>query len=59
MEKRMENIYNKLSYVYLLIALYCYHIEEKNSAYFFVAMIFYSQIKEHLYRIEEKINQSK
>lgn len=55
----MKKFYNLMSYVYLFIALYCYHIEEKNSAYFFVAMIFYSQIKEHLYRIEEKINQSK
>lgn len=55
----MENFYTKMSYVYLLIALYCYYIEEKSHAHFFVAMILFSQIKAHLYRIEEKINESK
>ena len=55
----MENIYNKMGYVYLIIALYCFAMENRYNAYFFVAMIFYSQIKEHLYRIERKINQSK
>jgi hypothetical protein len=59
MEKQMQKLYNRLGYVYLVSALYCFYIEKENTAYFFVAMIFYSQIKEHLYRIEEKINESK
>lgn len=56
-ESKMVKFHSRLSFIWMAVAIVFDIFDNYTTGYWFLALCFYSELKSHLYRIED--NQSK